>query len=173
MQCRSGHQRSEPFRIGKRIRIQECDEIAVLESFDGSIVRNRKSDVLTEGQDVKVGAEAFAPTVNHVESPVAAATIDEDHPIGRLRLLVNGLQAAIDVPLGIEGDDDEADPHGNGAATSSPAGPAASNGVSMMPLGPAERTQTRLPFWRAPTLTWSARSHGSGLTASAGSGRYD
>ena len=46
MSLRCGNQHVQPAGLRKRVRVQEGDEIAIIQAIDGTIVRNRESEIL-------------------------------------------------------------------------------------------------------------------------------
>jgi hypothetical protein len=101
------NERREPAAVGKRIRIERGDEIAVLEPLDSTVVGGREADVHWTRDHFDVEAQTGRCLSSDLIRAVSTRVVDEYDAIRLSGLAGNGGQAPVDVPGSVERHDTE------------------------------------------------------------------
>ena len=99
-------QRLQPVRGGEGIRVQEGDELAVVEHVDPDVVGGGEADVLLQAQqrDLRIRR------VDQFRRAVRARVVDHENPVGRSRLAESRADRAEQQLADVEAHDDDTDP---------------------------------------------------------------
>ncbi len=75
-------ERGQPSRFRECIRVQQCDELAVIELLYRAVVGDRKADIVGKRQAFDRDAQPGAHFVDNGRTDVCAAAVSDDNPIG-------------------------------------------------------------------------------------------